>query len=372
VARVGQQLVAGYRAAGHQVEVLERRQVGEGALGEVRLSALALAWPRVAKRLDGCDLVHVHGPAPAFADVFLLACALRRRHPPLLYSHNFEVHFPGPFVILGRLYERAVFRLAARVAQRIVVSTEQFRRRLPDPSVAVVVPWGCDHRAVAPRSANGSAATESQSDGSTPCPPELKVLFVGQMRPYKGLPVLIQALQGLHGVAAKLAGGGRRLAAYRRRLERASANTAGRVEGDGEPTIALLGPVDDARLDQLYGWADVVVLPSLSRQEAFGLVLLEGMRAGCVPVASRLPGVAEVVGDAGVLVEPGDVAALRAALVELRDDRRRLAELAELSRGRAAERTWARTVDRHLELAREIVEEGGRPRGAAHSSRAAS
>jgi rhamnosyl/mannosyltransferase len=338
-----------------------RREVGSLTAGEARLSGLALRWPKVARRLDLCDLVHVHGPAPTCADVFLARYALRRRRPPLLYSHNFELHFPGPLAPLGRLHELLTLRLAQRVARRIVVSTEQFRARLPDPGRVVVVPWGCDHRP-------GPRAQQHEEAGSRTDEPNareghpLRVLFVGQMRPYKGVPVLLDALWDLPGVEAKLAGSGRRLDAYRRRLARR--------EPQGGASIELLGSVDDDRLDQLYGWADVVVLPSVSRQEAFGLVLLEGMRRGCVPVASRLPGVAEVVGDAGVLVEPGDTAGLRAALATLRDDSELRAELAARAVRRAAERTWERSVARHLELIHEIVEEAALARAATEASHA--
>jgi glycosyltransferase involved in cell wall biosynthesis len=362
VARIGAQLVSGYCAAGHQVAVLERREVGSLTLGEARLSGLALHWPKVARLLEHCDLVHLHGPAPTFADAFLAAYALRRRRPPLLYSHNFELHFPGPLAPLGRLYELLTLRLALRVARAIVVSTEQFRSRLPDPGRIVVVPWGCDHRPEPIAQQHDDADSLADEELHTRDDHPLRVLFVGQMRPYKGVPVLLDALWDLPGIEAKLAGDGRRLEAYRRRLARR--------EAQGGASIELLGPVDDARLDQLYGWADVVVLPSVSRQEAFGLVLLEGMRAGCVPVASRLPGVSEVVGDAGVLVEPGDAAGLRAALAALRDDGERRAELAARARRRASERTWERSVARHLELVQKIVEEAGLARAAAEASHA--
>jgi rhamnosyl/mannosyltransferase len=352
VARIAAQLLDGYRAAGHEVEVVERRATGEVSLGEVRLSGLALRWSRFERRLDRCDLVHLHGPAPTFADVVLLGLALRRgRRPPVLYSHNFELHFPGPLAPLARLYEVVLLRLAGRVASRIVVATEQVRSRLPRPEAAVVVPWGSDHRAL--REGTGASCA---ADGSREPPPEappedraLRVLFVGQMRPYKGVPVLLEALRGVPGIAARLAGGGRRLSAYRRLLARRG--------GAGSGSIELLGPVAEDELDRLYAWADVVTLPSTSRQEAFGLVLVEGMGAGCVPVASRLPGVDEVVGDAGILVDPGDAGALRRALVELRDDASRRAELSRRARLRAGRQRWEDTVSRHLELARAVVAE---------------
>jgi hypothetical protein len=89
----------------------------------------------------------------------------------------------------------------------------------------------------------------------------------------------------------------------------------------------FLGRVSDAELWGLYDESDVIVLPSLTSAEAFGLVLLEGMTTGCVPVASNLNGVREVVGEDGLLTPPGDVVALRSALGRLSEDRELLSRL---------------------------------------------
>ena len=62
-----------------------------------------------------------------------------------------------------------------------------------------------------------------------------------------------------------------------------------------------------------------------------------------------------MIGDAGLLVPPKDAGALRKAIERLRDDRGLLGELATRARRRAAERTWARSVERHLALAHEIA-----------------
>ena len=64
------------------------------------------------------------------------------------------------------------------------------------------------------------------------------------------------------------------------------------------------------------------MLPSV-RMESFGIVLLEGMAAGCVAVASALPGPAEVVGDAGLDFPPGDVDALARILRSLSSENAR-------------------------------------------------
>ena len=80
------------------------------------------------------------------------------------------------------------------------------------------------------------------------------------------------------------------------------------------------------------------MLPSTNRREAFGLVLLEGMAAGCVPVASDLPGVRDLARSNGLLVAPGDAQDLRWALQALaaRPDTVRRLQAARDRGGRAA------------------------------------
>lgn len=86
----------------------------------------------------------------------------------------------------------------------------------------------------------------------------------------------------------------------------------------------MTGQVDDAFLQQAYAQAEIFCLPSLDRAEAFGMVLLEAMRAGLPCVASAITGsgVGEVVaaGQSGLLVPPGDAAALAATLGTLGND----------------------------------------------------
>ena len=88
----------------------------------------------------------------------------------------------------------------------------------------------------------------------------------------------------------------------------------------------------------------MVVLPSVTHAEAFGLVLLEGMAAGCVPVASDLPGVRDVAGPTGLVVPPGDPDALRTALRGLACGGARLEQLQDASWLAAQTLTWERCV----------------------------
>ncbi len=325
VAQTCLRLVEGYRRAGAEVETWDRGRTPSLHLGELRLSALPFTWRRVLPKVRWADVIHLHGPAPSFADTFLLRLGGHGRRVPVVYTHHFEIDLPG----LGwacRLYSRGHARLAERRADRVVLSTGAYRDLYRDPSRLTVIPWGADHQPV---------PEPSPERGRGP----LRVLFVGQMRAYKGLPVLLEALRRVEGIELTAVGSGPLLDEYRRLAERL-----------GSAAVHLPGRVDDGELERLRAGADVVVLPSTSRLEAFGMVLVEGMRAGCVPVASALPGVSEVVGEAGLTPPPGDAEALRRSLLTLRDDRALVRRLSAAARERADRFRWQTTVADYLEL----------------------
>ena len=155
------------------------------------------------------------------------------------------------------------------------------------------------------------------------------LLAVGTIEPRKGLDVLARACAALPGVALVLAG----------------PPGWGDVPGLDRPAVRRLGQVSDADLDALYGGALSLVMPS--RTEGFGLPALEAMARGCPVVVSGAGALPEVVGDAGVIVPPGDPDALAGALAALvaDDDRRR--QLSEAGRKRAAEFSWTACVEGH-------------------------
>ncbi len=87
--------------------------------------------------------------------------------------------------------------------------------------------------------------------------------------------------------------------------------------------VVFLGHVSDADLPSHYQAADVFVLPSIAKTEAFGVVQLEAMAAGRAVVSTNLPtGVPWVNQDgvSGLVVPPGDADALSTALNRLIDD----------------------------------------------------
>lgn len=166
----------------------------------------------------------------------------------------------------------------------------------------------------------------------------LRILYLGRLDPQKGL-------DRLRDIAAALA-----------ELPDAALRVVGKsVVAPGED--AKLGfdfeaPVYEAEaLLSLYEWADVLILPS--RYEGLPLTILEAMRLGVVPIATRVGAVPEVVGDGvnGFLVSQENcVSETLARIEELKADRPRLRSMSEHATLTMADRSWDRAVA-HLDAA---------------------
>jgi glycosyltransferase involved in cell wall biosynthesis len=155
-----------------------------------------------------------------------------------------------------------------------------------------------------------------------PAPDEVRprvpsIVFVGAMdagHAFKGVPQLITAFARVRAempCTLELVGDGDLRPGFEARAQ---------ASGAGDD-IHFLGRVDDDELARTYRMGTVVVLPSTTREEAFGVVLAEGMASGCACIASDFPGVDAVVrSGGGILVPPGDVAALAAALTSVVGD----------------------------------------------------
>lgn len=144
-----------------------------------------------------------------------------------------------------------------------------------------------------------------------------RIGFVGRFVEEKGLPVLLEAFQNLRqhlhpdaklilvGQSEGVAGG-----SVRSRIE-------GAIRRLGE-SVEVRGKVGEEDLWRIYSGLDILVLPSVNRYEAFGMVQIEAMMAGSLVVATNLPGVRTIVQNTGcgVIAAVGDVASLEQALRE--------------------------------------------------------
>jgi len=268
------------------------------------------------------DLLHLHVPnTSAFA---ALALPAARALPWVVHWHA-DIPLDGSSRLLRTMYplyrpfERALLARAAAIVATSGAYADASQVLKAWREKVAIIPLGL------------AATNTPAADTVVPAwpAPGLRLLAVGRLSHYKGFEVLLEALAGVPEASLVLVGRGEREAALRERIARLG--LASRVR--------MAGAIDDAALLGLYAQADAFCLPSLDRAEAFGVVLLEAMRARLPVIASDIPGsgvgfVAQD-GETGLLLPPGDVGALAEAIRRLIGDmalRRRL--------GMAGERRW--------------------------------
>jgi len=167
------------------------------------------------------------------------------------------------------------------------------------------------------------------------------IISVGRLEAPKDHKTLLRALALLDGVHLALVGDGH----LRTELE-----SLARMLGIGR-RVHFLGWRED--VPHLLKAADVYVQPS--RFEGFSLAVVEAMAAGLPVVASDVPGMAEAVGDAGLLFSPGDAGDLAQKLRMVLDDRALRERLAKMACQRVAAFDIQKTVQGYLELYREVT-----------------
>jgi glycosyltransferase involved in cell wall biosynthesis len=175
------------------------------------------------------------------------------------------------------------------------------------------------------------------------------VFAVGTLEPRKNLLQAIEAHAGLpQSARAKsplvVAGAkGWITAALDARLEAA--------ERSGE--VRWLGYVPATDLPLLYSASLFLVYPSI--YEGFGLPVLEAMASGVPVITSNQASLPEVAGDAAIMIEPHDGAALRDAMLRLMEDDAECRRRGELGQAQAAQFTWRACADKTLAIYRDVL-----------------
>lgn len=263
------------------------------------------------------DVVHLHLPNPLGAASWL---AFGDATPLLVTYHSDIVRQQS----LLRLWRPFRDRLLDR-ARCIHTTTEALVESSP-----VLARYREKCRAVAPgvdRSRWADPDPEGVRRWGELLGPDAFV-FVGRLVYYKGLDVLLEAVRESD-LRVAICGDG---------PLRSSLEDAARPCGD---RVRFLGEIDDGELPAMLGAARGFVLPSTAASETFGVVQIEAMAAGLPLVVCRASaGVASVHEGAGsaLLVPPGDAAALREALLRVRDDDALARGLAQAGRDLVARR----------------------------------
>jgi len=343
-------LAEGQVELGHAVTVLVTNPGGSGTTIDTengvrvirarRLATLAstpisLALPRHLVRIRP-DVTHLQAPYPIGEAAWLAV----GRHPMVL-SYQSDVVRQR---VLGRLWAPALRRVLAR-ADRIIASNPNMVACSPFLQAVrgkvTVVPIGVDAARFA-QTDRAAALARYNPDGVP------TVVFVGRLRYYKGLHVLIDALAHLRDARLVIAGSGALEADLRDRA--ASRGVADR--------IVWLGDVHDADLPHVLAAADVYVLPAVARSEAYGIAMVEAMATGLPAVSTELGTGTSWInldGVTGRVAPPGDVAALAAAIGALLADGPLRERLGAAAQARIlAEFTVETMIARILRVYREV------------------
>jgi rhamnosyl/mannosyltransferase len=318
-----------------------------GSIEVRRVSALArigavAVCPRLPFELarEDADIIVLHEPNP----MALVAYFLARPEGRLIVWYHSDVIRPS---WQYRLFYRPFLRFALSRASRVVVSSPPLGTSAPElqdfQSKCTVIPFGIEPPAGDEADAILSRARMIRAEANRSI-----VLFVGRLVPYKGADVLLEALAGLDALGLFVGDGPLRGA-----LE-ARARALGM-----EKQVRFLGSVADDELAALYRACHVFVLPSVTRQEAFGVVQLEAMAAGKPIVSTDVgTGVGWVNrdGETGYVVPPRDPAALKAAIARLLADPNLQASMGSAAMRRAGSTfTVERMIDDTLALYRDVM-----------------
>lgn len=211
------------------------------------------------------------------------------------------------------------------------------------------------HLAADPRFAPRSAEMLTPALHSLGLTPGGYVLSVGTLEPRKNLGTLFAAYAGLP-------------AALRRRYPLVVAgmsgwNTEGLMKSAQDLLVRgelrLLGYVADELIPPLYAGAAAFAYPS--RYEGFGLPPLEAMASGVPVITGNLTALPEVVGDAGIMVDPDDVEAMREGLRQLLEDQACAEELGRRGLARAQTFSWDRCARETFAVYEKVMRQRGCP-----------
>lgn len=287
------------------------------------------------------DIIHYHFPWP-FMDVVHFACGVPRMNKPTLVTYHSDIVRQK---LLLQLYRPLMHRFLGSV-DRIVASSPNY---LASSSVlarhadkVVVIPYGLDKAGAGYPVPDAERLAEWRRRVG-----DKFFLFVGVLRYYKGLHILLDAARGSD-YPIVIVGAGPIEAELKAHAQR-----------NGLRNVVFLGALPDIDKAALLTLCHAIVFPSHLRSEAFGISLLEGAMYGKPMISSEIgtgTSFINIEGETGRVVPPGDAAAFRQAMDFLWHQPDAAAAMGR----RAAERyealfTADRMADGYVRLYRELL-----------------
>ena len=274
----------------------------------------AARLPNLEKELDQFDLVHLHYPFFGTANL-VRRWKIKNPEKPLVITYHMDTRATGWVGLFFKLYAKFYLPKILKVADKIIASSFDYVQAsdaaalfASNPLKWVELPFGVDINRFLP------ALPDPDFIGAQGLDPNLPtILFVGGMDQahfFKGVMILLEAIllakNSGNVVQAILVGDGELRADYELK-----------ALGLGvSKLVKFVGRISDEDLPIFYQNADLVVLPSTTVGEAFGMVLLEAYASGVPVVASDLPGVRTIASEAGTIFTAGKPEELCRILIE--------------------------------------------------------
>lgn len=286
-----------------------------------------LRWYRMIKDIlvdEAPDIINVHMPVPYLSDLVILAS---KRIPSIVTYHSGSMkkrNFVADKLI--DIYERFLLPIVLRKADRVICSSEFVRHTFLKKylSKSVSISPGVDISEFTRRSVD---------------PIDNKVIFIGNFSyGWKGLEYLIDAIKILPLTHLVVVGHG---------------------DPVESPRTVFLGMLRGRELVREIQSSKILVLPSVSNSESFGMVLIEAMACGVPVIGSNVGGIPDTIRDQedGLLVEPRSVGSLAAAITQIIDDPLLATRLSEAAYEKVVNHyTWQVQGAKYLEVLDEVME----------------
>ncbi len=284
----------------------------------------------------------------------LTANARPRRYPVVSLVHHLRCSEPRPnwqnrfYRLVEKRYLNSVdgFIFNSETTQGVVKKVLESRDAESSKPDVVAYP---------PTDRFGEALPEAEVLARARQPGPLRILFLGNLIPRKGLHTLIEALSvaqnGTLRCQLDVIGSLTTDPGYARAMQQKAAVLS------LSSTVHFLGPLDNAALAAKLSSAQVLVVPS--SYEGFGIVYLEGMAFGLPAIGTTAGAASEIISDdeTGYLVPPGDAATLSERLSALAGDRDLLARLSLNALKRYRQQpSWAETAAKIREFLAQLLE----------------
>lgn len=288
-------------------------------------------WHRFRSRDLAIEGDVIHAPS--------LAVPPAKTRPLVVTVHDIAFfRHPGAFSKRGVRFHTRGLAIARKEASAIIVPSrfthDELVREGVNPNLIHVIPHGIDIE-------ENVDSSEDEKIVTSLGVPQRYVLAVGTIEPRKNLPMLVRAIESLRNRGEDLS------------LVLVGPRGWGEVKGLDKDFVFEVGRVSDDILNALMRQAIVYCVPSV--YEGFGMPALEAMARQTAVIAAGVASLPEVVGDAGILLDPLDSAAWANAISQMSSDEKFRKSQAEKGFVRAKSFTWDASARAHVAAYREAL-----------------